>query len=180
MVSNTTRKGKANRESVHRRFDSGYHQENLASISDEIEFDLANAPGHLIRRAQQVHTSVWAEVVGEDLTSSQFAVLNVLYSKPGIDQTTLSQMASLDTSTCQDIVARLKKKGLLERVRDTSDGRRWLLRLSELGRQTRAMVVPRVEEVGNLLLGTMSVQDRTDFARLLFEVTRRDADTSER
>lgn len=126
-----------------------------------------------------MHTSVWATVVGEDLTSSQFAVLNVLHDKPGIDQTTLSQVASLDTSTCQDIVARLKKRGLIERLRDASDGRRWLLRLSEKGVQTRATVVPRVKEVGELLLGSMSPQDRNEFSRLLFEVTRKSADTPE-
>ncbi len=158
-------------KSAHSAPDDAYHQEQPVVISDEIDFDLANAPGHLIRRAQQVHTSVWAEVVGDDLTSSQFAVLNVIHNKPGIDQTTLSQMASLDTSTCQDIVARLKKKGFIERVRDASDRRRWLLRLSEQGRNTHAAVVPQVIAVGNLLLGAMSAKDRTDFARLLFEVT---------
>ncbi len=166
--------------SAHSASDDAYHQKQPVPISDEIDFDLANAPGHLIRRAQQVHTSVWAEVVGDDLTSSQFAVLNVLHSKPGIDQTTLSQIASLDTSTCQDIVARLKKKGLIERVRDASDGRRWLLRLSEQGRHTHATVVPQVIEVGNVLLGAMSAKDRSDFARLLFEVTGPDSGTPNR
>ena len=126
-----------------------------------------------------MHTSVWATVVGEDLTSSQFAVLTVLHDKPGIDQTTLSQMASLDTSTCQDIVARLKRRGLVERLRDAADGRRWLLRLSAKGIQTRSMVVPKGREVCELLLVTMSPEDRDDFSRLLFEVTRKSADTAE-
>ncbi len=144
-------------------------------LENEVEFDLESAPGHLIRRAQQVHTSVWTSVVGEDLTSSQFAVLNVLHFKPGIDQTTVSQLASLDTSTCQDIVARLKQKGLVERVRDASDGRRWLLRLSEKGSRTWAEVVPRVKKVGELLLDSMSASDGREFIRLLFEVTRRGA-----
>ncbi|MDA8271443.1 MAG: MarR family transcriptional regulator [Actinomycetota bacterium] len=156
-----------------REFGDASLEERELLTNGDAEFDLATAPGHLIRRAQQVHTSVWAAVVGEDLTSSQFAVLNVLHDKPGVDQTTLSQLASLDTSTCQDIVARLKQKGLIDRVRDQSDGRRWLLRLSEKGVRTRAVVVPRVKEVGELLLDSMCPQDRRDFARLLFEVARR-------
>ncbi len=168
-----------NRERSVRRSGDAACRDAPTPPDDDMEFDLASAPGHLIRRAQQVHTSVWATVVGEDLTSSQFAVLNVLHDKPGIDQTTLSQVASLDTSTCQDIVARLKKRGLIERLRDASDGRRWLLRLSEKGVQTRATVVPRVKEVGELLLGSMSPQDRNEFSRLLFEVTRKSADTPE-
>lgn len=150
-------------------------QDPYESYEDDIEFDLASAPGHLIRRAQQVHTSAWAAIVGEELTSSQFAVLNVLHDRPGIDQTTLSQLASLDTSTCQDIVARLKQKELIERVRDSSDGRRWLLRLSEKGSRLRASVVPRVREVGELLLGSMSVEERAAFARLLSSVAQRNS-----
>lgn len=138
----------------------------------EDAFDLDFAPGHLIRRAQQVHTSVWAAVVGEDLTSPQFAVLNVLYGRPGIDQTMLSSLTSLDTSTCQDIVARLRHKGLIERSRDDSDGRRWLLRLSEKGKSTRDQVVPKVREVGEILFRSLDPDDRASLTRLLYEVAR--------
>lgn len=145
-------------------------QEGKGAIEEA--FDLDFAPGHLIRRAQQVHTSVWASVVGEDLTSPQFAVLNILYGRPGIDQTMLSSLASLDTSTCQDIVARLRHKGLIERSRDDSDGRRWLLRLSEGGKCTRDQVVPKVREVGEILLRSLDPNDRAALTRLLYEVAR--------
>lgn len=145
-------------------------KESKCAIEDG--FDLDFAPGHLIRRAQQVHTSVWASVVGEDLTSPQFAVLNILYARPGIDQTMLSSLASLDTSTCQDIVARLRHKGLIERSKDGSDGRRWLLRLSERGKITRNQVVPKVREVGEILLRSLDPDDRATLTRLLYEVAR--------
>lgn len=140
-------------------------------------FDLDFAPGHLIRRAQQVHTAAWAVVVGDELTSPQFAVLDVLCSNPNIDQTMLSNCASLDTSTCQDIVARLRRRGLIERSKDPSDGRKRRLRLSEKGKTLRDMVVPKVREVGELLLGSLSDQDRADFTRLLFEVANIDVTT---
>lgn len=145
----------------------------LSAVDDEFDFDFA--PGHLIRRAQQVHTSVWASIVGEELTSPQFAVLNVLYERPWINQTTLSNLASLDTSTCQDIVSRLRQKGLVVRVRDETDGRRWLLKLSDKGAQTRDEVLPKVKEVGNLLLGSLAPSDKADFTRLLYEVAKRDS-----
>lgn len=148
-------------------------QVNLSAVDDDFDFDFA--PGHLIRRAQQVHTSVWASVVGEELTSPQFAVLNVLYECPWINQTTLSNLASLDTSTCQDIVSRLRQKGLVVRARDASDGRRWLLKLSDKGVRTRDDVLPKVKEVGDLLLSSLTSGDRADFTRLLYEVAKRDS-----
>lgn len=145
----------------------------LSAVDDEFDFDFA--PGHLIRRAQQVHTSVWASIVGEELTSPQFAVLNVLYERPWINQTTLSNLASLDTSTCQDIVSRLRQKGLVVRARDKTDGRRWLLKLSDKGEQTRDEVLPKVKEVGDLLLVSLTPGDKADFTRLLYEVAKRDS-----
>lgn len=139
-------------------------------------FDFYFAPGHLIRRAQQLHTSVWVSIVGEDLTSPQFAVLNVLYEHPGIDQTCLSQRASLDTSTCQDIVARMRDKDLIRRERDPSDGRRWLLFLSGKGVLMRQQVVPKVMKVGDELLKMLSEHDRSEFTRLLANVATRTID----
>lgn len=134
------------------------------------EFDFYLAPGHLIRRAQQVHSAVWLSIIGEELTSPQFAVINVLYENPGVDQTSLSVGASLDTSTCQDIVTRLRERGIVERVKDPSDGRRWLLSLSKKGRILRDEVVPKVMEVGNILFGQFSEQDRSEFKRLLLNI----------
>jgi hypothetical protein len=62
-------------------------------------FDLATAPGHLIRRAQQLHTAIWAEVVDTGLTGVQFAVLAALEVKPDLDQRTLGERISLGTYT---------------------------------------------------------------------------------
>lgn len=42
--------------------------------------DLDGYAGHLVRRAEQVHTSLWSRFVPETKTSRQFAVLNALRS----------------------------------------------------------------------------------------------------
>lgn len=48
--------------------------------------------------------------------------------RPGIDRRTLSGMARPDRSTIAGLVARLERRGLVERVRDARDGRRNVLR----------------------------------------------------
>src|SRR5437588_291852 len=71
------------------------------------ESDLLSMPGHLIRRAQQVHTTIWAEVVGTELTSVQFAILFALETTPGLDQRSLGERIAVDPSTLAEICRRL-------------------------------------------------------------------------
>lgn len=132
--------------------------------------DLISRPGHLIRRAQQLHTELWTEIVGGEVTSRQFAVLTVLREHPRIDQATLSRRVSLDTSTCQDIVARLGRRGLLDRTRDPADRRRWLVRLTAVGAHVLDRVDAHVRRTGEELLRPLDATERRDLLRLLRKV----------
>src|SRR5260370_521604 len=79
--------------------------------------DLRRHPGHLIRRAQQVHYWLWNAEVSPEVTSPQFAVLYALRAEKNIDQKTLGERVSLDRSTTAEVAARLKPPGLLHRFR---------------------------------------------------------------
>src|SRR2546429_6792184 len=92
--------------------------------------DLRLHPGHLIRRAQQVHYWLWNAEVSAEVTSPQFAVLYALRAEKNIDQKILSERASLDRSTTAEVVARIKTLGLIQRLPDPRDARRNLVRLT--------------------------------------------------
>lgn len=130
-------------------------------------FDFSSAPGHLIRRAQQLHTIVWRELVGDGLTSVQFAILVALAAEPGIDQRTLAERVSLDTSSMAEVCARLLERELVSRERDPSDRRRYVLSLTERGRATLRETAPLVDEVGRRLLEPLPVAERVELMRLL-------------
>lgn len=131
---------------------------------------LRSAPGHLIRRAQQVHTLFWAEDVPAELTSIQFAVLNALLARPGIDQRTLGRQVRLDRSTTGDVVVRLMRRGLVERTRDVHDGRRNLLRLTPAGVSAHGRALPGVRRVQRRLLAPLSASERATFLRLVGKI----------
>lgn len=131
---------------------------------------LRGAPGHLIRRAQQAHSSIWAEEVSPELTSIQFAVLNALRAAPGIDQRTLGRLVRLDRSTVGDVVVRLMRRGLVERTKDSNDGRRNVLRLTAAGVGVHAEVLPGVRRVQRRLLAPLSPDERTAFLRLVRKI----------
>jgi MarR family transcriptional regulator, temperature-dependent positive regulator of motility len=130
-------------------------------------FDFTSAPGHLIRRAQQLHAIVWRELVGDALTSVQFAILVALDAETGIDQRTLAERVSLDTSSTAEVCARLLERDLVARERDPGDRRRYVLSLTARGVATLHETVPLVDEVGRRLLEPLPAGERAELMRLL-------------
>jgi len=128
------------------------------------------APGHLIRRAQQVHTVLWGEHVGTHLTSVQYVVLLVLTAHPDIDQRTLGRHASLDKSTGGDLIARMVARGLVCRSRDLNDARRNLLRLTPAGQIELRTHAPAVVRVQQELLRALTPEERQQFISLMDSV----------
>jgi DNA-binding MarR family transcriptional regulator len=129
--------------------------------------EFRNAPGHLARRALQLHNALWLKHVGETLTPLQYAVLTALELEPGIDQRTLGQRVALDKSTIADMVARLSRRGLIARSSDAADARRKLLRLTDDGRALLYEVAPAVFTIGSEMLSPLSPPEREEFLRLL-------------
>ncbi|AEM87018.1 winged helix DNA-binding protein [Streptomyces antimycoticus] len=133
--------------------------------------DLNTHPGHLARRFQQAHSLLWGAMVSEEITSPQFAVVNALTERPEIDQRTLSEHVHLDRSTIADLVARLARRGLLERVRDPNDGRRNVLRLTEEGARVHQKLVTRTARMNRVFLSPLDETERETLLRLIARVT---------
>jgi MarR family transcriptional regulator, temperature-dependent positive regulator of motility len=138
--------------------------------------DLRRHPGHLIRRAQQVHYWLWNAEVSDEVTSPQFAVLYALRAEKNIDQKTLGERASLDRSTTAEVVARLTTRGLVQRIRDPKDARRNLLRLTPSGLRTSERLIPRAARMNRLLVSVLSECEQAELLRMLNLVV--DADES--
>ena len=117
-------------------------------------------PGHLARRLQQASYLLWTTIVSEEVTAPQFVVLNVLAARPGVDQRTLGEAASLDRSTAADVVGRLVRRGLVERVRDATDRRRNVLQLTQAGRATLEQVAARTMTMNRVLLSPLALDEQ--------------------
>ncbi|EYT82879.1 MarR family winged helix-turn-helix transcriptional regulator [Streptomyces andamanensis] len=137
--------------------------------------DLTTHPGHLARRLQQAHYLLWNTMVSEEITSPQFAVLNALVAEPGLDQRTVGERVGLDRSTIAEVVSRLERRGLLGKVRDPGDGRRFLLRPTAEGERTHRRLTVRTARMNQVFLGPLSPAEQTQF----FDLIRRVADAAE-
>lgn len=132
---------------------------------DELLMDLYDQPGHLIRRAQQIAVSMFHEVMGTQVTPTQYAVLRMLQEAPGIDQLTLAGLVALDTSTTAEMCVRLEAKGWIHRELMARRQRR--LTLTPEGEKVLATLVPAVHELRHRMLDPLTPAERAEFARLL-------------
>lgn len=135
------------------------------AAGDALALDLYDQPGHLIRRAQQIAVSMFAEALGRDVTPVQYAVLRMLQERPGIDQVTLAALVALDTSTTADIAARLEAKGWI--VREVLPRRQRRLALTADGEAVLARLVPGLHTMNQAMLAHLAPDERAEFMRLL-------------
>ena len=130
----------------------------------------AATPGHLIRRAYQAHTQLWAELVPVDITGSQFAILCALAVHGELDQASVGRLTSLDRSSVAELAGRMARRGLIRKDRDERDGRRRVLRITEQGTRAVTEAAPHVLQLGQRLLAELDEDERERILRYLSRV----------
>lgn len=131
-------------------------------------FNFSNAPGHLIRRAQQLAVSIFMEeTAGFDVTPVQFAILNALIDEPGEDQITLSGRVAFDPATFGSVIGRLEAKGWVRRQADPLDKRRKLLWTTAEGAQVALQMKRAVSRAQQRIVSPLAPDERVQLAALL-------------
>ena len=131
-------------------------------------FNFSDAPGHLIRRAQQLAVSIFMEeTAGFDVTPVQFAILNALIDEPGEDQITLSGRVAFDPATFGSVIGRLEAKGWVQRQADPLDKRRKLLWTTPEGEQVALQMKRAVSRAQQRIVSPLAPDERAQLAALL-------------
>ena len=129
---------------------------------------LSGSATHLLHRALQIALDYHAEAAGtEGLTQRQFAVLAAAGASEGLTQSDLVRATGIDRSTLADLVARMIRKGLLERERSASDARANSVRLSDAGRVALAEGSGPAAEADAKFLSLLSPKKRDTFVKML-------------
>jgi MarR family transcriptional regulator, temperature-dependent positive regulator of motility len=126
--------------------------------------------GSFLRRAQQRHAAVWLAVVSSEITSVQYAALEILHAMPGLNQRQLGDELDADRSTVADLTARMVRNGLVERGDDPTDKRSYVLFLTAAGKKQVVALRPHVKEVERLLTEKLTQQESRELRRLLGEL----------
>jgi DNA-binding MarR family transcriptional regulator len=99
------------------------------------------------------------------LTYPQYLVMLVLWEGDGVTVSAIGERLLLDSGTLTPLLKRLEALGFVQRLRDSADERRVLLRLTPAGRQLKALAARIPPEIA--LATGCKLDDLTDLmARL--------------
>lgn len=123
--------------------------------------------GFLLRKAQQRHTSIFANTVQNTIPTSQFAVLAKLAEVGPVSQNELGRLTAMDSATIKGVVDRLTKRGLVTADVSPSDARRRVAVLSPKGREFMEFMTPIAKRITSDTLAPLTTPERQTFLRLL-------------
>lgn len=103
--------------------------------------------GFQLRRAQDLSFQAFARRVGQsDLKPGKFALLAVIATNPGINQTALSQATGRDKSTLTPALRDLVERGWVRRDPVPNDRRVYALKLTRAGHDYLRILTDHVEQ----------------------------------
>jgi len=126
--------------------------------------------GFLLRQANQRHVAIFAGVMGDRLTTTQWAALSKLREIQPSSQNQLGRETAMDVATIKGVVDRLVARGLIRTEADPKDGRRLVLSLTAEGQNTIDRNVGNAETVTDETLAPLSSGERMMLLELLKKV----------
>ncbi len=143
----------------------------MQKIYDEVELNRAIL--HLLHRASQSADDRLSNRLGElALTPRQLTVLEAVARANEVSQTALVDITGIDRSTLADIVKRLVDAGFLKRERTLRDARMYAVQLTEAGHEVLEAARPIAASVGQEILGTLPVEERSVIVSALEQIAK--------
>src|ERR1700750_1180649 len=135
------------------------------------EFELSEAPSHLIRRCQQFYGDLYAKESGaRELTKQQYTLLAALEHNDGASQTMLVEITGIDRSTLAEMVRRMLEKGLITRERTEEDQRANAVAISPSGKKALRSARNAADRAERALLEALPQPERLKFVKALTQI----------
>ena len=139
-------------------------------IGNGVEYKLEEQVGFALRVAQQRHTTLFAEMMIEALTPTQWAALAKLAERGAQSQNQLGRLTAMDAATIKGVIDRLTARGFTLTRSDPADSRRLLVDLTETGGETYARAAPIAREITARTLAPLDESERATLIALLRRV----------
>jgi len=134
-------------------------------------YDLDRQIGFVLRKAYQRHSQIFFELIGEDLTATQFSILFRLLEQGGpISQNALGRMVAMDAATTKGVIARLLQRDLVSMRKDEVDRRRYLIEITQTGRRLVNRLMPRMKRITQETLSPLSPDEAAELLHLLSRI----------
>lgn len=133
-------------------------------------YDLDQQIGFLLRQAQQRHTAIFARMMIEEVTPTQWATLAKLREIGGCSQNLLGRHVAMDAATIKGVVDRLIARGMIVTSADPADSRRLTIDLSERGRDFVARALPIAVAITEETVAPLDEQERETLLALIAKI----------
>jgi MarR family transcriptional regulator, lower aerobic nicotinate degradation pathway regulator len=133
----------------------------------EALYILDDQVGFVLRQAQQRHTNIFASLMIEELTPTQWAVVAKLYECGPCSQNLLGRQTAMDAATIKGVIDRLTKRGVTATTAVPADARRLLVTLTAEGMAIYERAKPMAKRITKATLEPLSAVERELFIALL-------------
>lgn len=139
----------------------------METLDQDNEFVLDRSASHLLHRAQQFAAEKFESMGELDITLRQFAVLAAVDEQEGCTQSDLVKTTGIDRSTLADMVARMERRGLIERRQAKLDARAKSVHMTDPGREALEAAKPMVQRADDAILDMLPKNRRRAFLGVL-------------
>jgi len=127
--------------------------------------------GFILRKANQLHASIFSNLIPNDLTPTRFSALAKLYELGSLSQNELGRFTAMDAANIKGVIDRLKKLNLVRTRPDPKDARRHLIDLTPLGKVVIERAIPKALLITETTLSPLSKEEQVIFLTLLKKIS---------
>lgn len=136
----------------------------------QTQYALGEQIGFYLRQANQRHVAIFAGLMAEKLTTTQWAALVKLKELQPCSQGNLGRETAMDMATIKGVVDRLVKRGFVHTAPDATDARRLVLTLTVEGEATVARNLSIALKISQETLSTLTLAERMMLMELLQKI----------
>jgi DNA-binding MarR family transcriptional regulator len=123
--------------------------------------------GFVLRKVSQRHAGLFSDLIGDDTTPMQWAVIAKLAERGPLSQNRLGREAAMDAATVKGVVDRLTKRGIVTASADPKDQRLLIVRLTSAGARLAVHLQPRAHHITEATLAPLEATERIQLLALL-------------
>jgi MarR family transcriptional regulator, organic hydroperoxide resistance regulator len=136
-----------------------------SALASEADLPFAESVGYQIRATHRLlQRFLQVKIEPHGITLGMWYFLRALWHEDGLTQRELSNRVGTMEPTTLSAILIMEKRGLVRRVRNANDRRKWHIHLTPKGRALKAKLLPLAREVVDTAVQNLS---RGDVAQLL-------------
>lgn len=139
--------------------------------ASEVDFPVAESIGYQIRRTHRaLQRFLQLKIEPHGVTLGMWYFLRALWHEDGLNQRELSRRVGTMEPTTLSAILNMEKKGLVRRVQNKKDRRKWHVHLTPKGRALKAELIPLAREVVDIAVQSLSRKEVRQLLEGLAEV----------